>query len=178
MALGSLLWESRVTVLTLTPNVPLAPNTAYTISILGVQDITGNTMSGTTVVSFTTGSTVRLNHPNLATGVVSGSVTPCCSQTGVSPTTAITIAFDSPMDPLTFDTVVKHAALELTSTQAIIPTTVSFSPDFKTVTLTPSSQLDATTSYDVVVNFGFGTVTDMAGNSYNGSFRTSFTTGP
>jgi len=166
------------TVLTLTPNVPLAPNTAYTISILGVQDITGNTMSGTTVVSFTTGSTVRLNHPNLATGVVSGSVTPCCSQTGVSPTTAITIAFDSPMDPLTFDTVVKHAALELTSTQAIIPTTVSFSPDFKTVTLTPSSQLDATTSYDVVVNFGFGTVTDMAGNSYNGSFRTSFTTGP
>jgi hypothetical protein len=167
------------TVLTLTPNVPLQANTAYTISILGVRDIVGNTMSGTTTVPFNTGPAVKLNPPNLANnGLVSGSVTPCCSQTGISRTTTIQIAFDSPMDPLTFDTVVKHAALVLVGTQTIVPTTVSFSADFKTVTLTPSAQLAATTSYDVVVNFGFGTVTDMAGNTYNGSFRTSFTTGP
>jgi hypothetical protein len=159
--------------------VPLQASTAYTISILGVRDIVGNTMSGTTTVPFNTGPAVKLNPPNLANnGLVSGSVTPCCSQTGISRTTTIQIAFDSPMDPLTFDTVVKHAALVQVGTQTVVPTTVSFSADFKTVTLTPSAQLAATTSYDVVVNFGFGTVTDMAGNTYNGSFRTSFTTGP
>jgi hypothetical protein len=156
------------TVLTLTPSVPLLPNTTYSISITGVTDTAGNTFSGTQTVNFTTGPAVKLSSP------VNVSVAPCCSQTGVSNATTIQIVFDSPMDPLTFDTVVGNAVLELSSTSAVVPTTVSFSLDFKTVILTPSAALASATSYTVVVRYG--SVTDVAGNPYNNAISTSFTT--
>jgi hypothetical protein len=154
------------TVLTLTPSVPLLPNTTYTISIAGVTDTAGNVVA-TQAQSFTTGGTIKLNAP------VNVLVTPCCNQTGVPDTTTIQIAFDSPMDSLTFDTAVGSAVLELTSTSAVVPTTVSFSLDYKTVILTPSAPLTPSTSYTVVVKYG--QVTDMAGNVYFNSISQSFT---
>ncbi len=42
-------------ILTLTPADPLAANTTYTISIVGVKDFVGNTMVGTITSTFTTG---------------------------------------------------------------------------------------------------------------------------
>jgi len=155
------------TVLTLTPNVPLLPNTTYSISIAGVTDTVGNAFSGTQTVNFTTGSAVKLAQ------AVNVSVSPCCSQTGVSDTTTISIVFDSPMDPLGFDTVLGNAVLELSSTSAVVPTTVSFSLDYKTVILTPASALAHSTSYTIVVKYG--TVTDIAGNVYYNSISQSFT---
>ena len=153
-------------VLTLTPNMPLAANTTYTISIAGVTDTAGNVVAAQSQ-SFTTGGTIKLSAP------VKVSVTPCCKQTGVPDNTTIQIVFDSPMDSLTFDTAVGSAVLELTSTSAVVPTTVSFSLDYKTVILTPSAPLAPSTSYTVVVNYG--QVTDMAGNVYYNSISESFT---
>src|SRR5258708_3483095 len=100
-------------------------------------------------------------------------MSPCCSQTGVADTTTISIVFDSPMDPLGFDTVLGNAVLELSSTSAVVPTTVSFSLDYKTVILTPASALAHSTSYTIVVKYG--TVTDIAGNVYYNSISQSFT---
>jgi hypothetical protein len=96
----------------------------------------------------------------------------------VSDTTTIQLVFDSPMDPLTFDTAVGAARLTLTSTGVTVSTTVSFSPDFKTVTLTPSANLTSGTSYTVVVGYGNAGatyVTDMAGNLYTAGISTAFT---
>jgi hypothetical protein len=154
------------TVLTLTPNVPLLPNTSYTISIAGVTDTAGNVVTAQSQ-SFTTGGTIKLSAP------LRVSVTPCCGQTNVPDNTTIQIVFDSPMDSLTFDTAVGSAVLELTSTSAVVPTTVSFSLDYKTVILTPSAPLTPSTSYTVVVKYG--QVTDMAGNVYYNSISESFT---
>jgi hypothetical protein len=155
------------TVLTLTPNVPLLPSTAYTVSITGVQDVVGNVFSGTQTFGFTTGPGAKLNQP------VNISVTPCCNQTGISHTTTISIVFDTPMDPLGFDSILGNAVLELTSTSAVIPTTVSFSLDYKTVILTPSSPLASATSYTIVLKYG--TVSDIAGNIYFNSISQAFT---
>jgi len=154
------------TVLTLTPNVPLAANTTYTISIAGVTDTAGNVVA-TQSQSFITGTVIKLSAP------VNASVTPSGGQTNVPDNTTIQIVFDSPMDSLTFDTVLGNAVLELTSTSAVVPTTVSFSLDYKTVILTPSAPLASSTSYTVVVKYG--QVTDMAGNVYYNSISQSFT---
>jgi hypothetical protein len=155
------------TVLTLTPNLPLKPNTTYTVSIAGVQDTVGNVFSGTQTQGFTTGPDAKLTQP------VNVSVSPCCGQTGVSDTIAINLVFDTAMDPLGFDSVLGNAVLELSSTSAVIPTTVSFSLDYKTIILTPSSPLAHSTSYTVVLKYG--SVTDIAGNVYNNSISQSFT---
>ena len=64
-------------VIVLTPNVPLQFSTVYTISINGVKDSTGNTFSGTQLVNFTTGTTIKVNAPSAVT------MTPCCSQISV-----------------------------------------------------------------------------------------------
>ncbi len=158
------------TVVTLTPAAPLLPSTPYTISITGVTDNVGNVFSGTHTQTFTTGTAVKLTAP------VNLSVTPCCSQTGISDSTTIQIVFDSPMDPLTFDTSFGAAKLILTSTSAVVSTTVSFSVDYKTVILTPSVPLTSGTSYTVYVYYGTGGwVTDMAGNQYTSQIDTSFT---
>jgi hypothetical protein len=143
-------------VVTLTPNVPLLASTSYTLSISGVTDIVGNVFSGTQTQTFMTGTAIKLAAPQLL------SISPCCGNTAASDLPAIQIVFDSPMDPLTFDSATTNAVLELTSTSAIVNTSVSFSPDFKTVTLTPSVALTSGTSYTILVK-GNG-VTDMVGN--------------
>jgi hypothetical protein len=163
------------TVVTLTPNVPLIASTSYTLSISGVTDTVGNVFTGTKTQTFTTGTAVKLNSPAL-NGPINpagpSSVTPCCGNTAASDLPTITIVFDSAMDPLTFDTATGNAVLELTSTSAVVSTSVSFSPDFKTVMLTPSVALTSGTSYSIVVKYGV--VTDMAGNTYFNSINTAF----
>jgi hypothetical protein len=143
-------------VVTLTPNVPLLAGTSYTLSISGVTDIVGNVFSGTQTQTFTTGTAIKLAAPRLL------SFSPCCGNTAASDLPAIQIVFDSPMDPLTFDSATANVVLELTSTSAIVNTSVSFSPDFKTVTLTPSVALTSGTSYTILVKGN--AVTDMVGN--------------
>jgi hypothetical protein len=76
------------------------------------------------------------------------------------------------MDPLTFDPATTNAELKQGST--IIPTTPSFSTDYKTITLTLNSPpLAGATLYNIVVTSG---VTNMAGNPFNTTINTTFTT--
>jgi hypothetical protein len=79
------------------------------------------------------------------------------------------------MDPLTFDISQGNAVLKLTSTGAVVSTAVSFSPDYKTVTLTPSVNLTSATSYTIYVYGYSGDITDVAGNSLNAVINQSFT---
>ena len=77
------------------------------------------------------------------------------------------------MDPLTFDASVGGATLKLQSTSAIVPTTVSFSLDYKTVTLTPSAPLTPATVYTITLDGNL--LTDMAGYLLRPSRTESFT---
>ncbi|HKV80417.1 MAG TPA: Ig-like domain-containing protein [Candidatus Sulfotelmatobacter sp.] len=153
-------------VVTLTPNVPLLQGTSYALSISGVTDTNGNVFSGTYTQTFMTGTAIKLALPQLL------SFSPCCGQTAPSSQPAIQIVFDSPMNPLTFDTATGNAVLELTSTSAIVSTGVNISADFKTVTLTPSGPLTSGASYTILVKYGG--VSDMAGNILYSSASTTF----
>jgi hypothetical protein len=155
------------TVITLTPQAPLQPGTTYTISVVGAKDSVENALSGTATYSFTTGSMLKVAQPNVL------SVTPLANATMVPDNSVITIVFDSPMDPLTFDASFTAVRLVLQSTSATVPTTVTFSTDYKTATLTPSALLTSGTAYTILLN-GYA-VTDQAGNAVVFGVNQSFT---
>lgn len=160
----------------LEPNAPLGPNTVYTVTVAGVTDIAGNGLAKPFTGTFTTGPTAVLAEPTVA------SVTPANGSLNVSDSTsAITVVFSAAMDPVSFTT--QRFYLENETTGTLVPTTLSFSPDYTAATLTPTSPLAAATSY--IVYFAsnsydsYGYLTDLAGNSlyyypYYGS--SSFTT--
>jgi len=101
------------------------------------------------------------------------SVTPAANATAVPDNTVITLVFDSPIDPLTFDSSYGQVKLTLQSTGVTVPTTVTFSTDFKTAFLTPSASLTSGTTYNIIANYNY--VTDQAGNFLNVGVNQGFT---
>ena len=81
------------TVLTLSPNSLLAPNLSYALTILGVKDAAGNTMSGTVTRTFTTGPSIDLAPP-----VVTAYTPQNTETTGTNPT--IRLTFNKPINPI------------------------------------------------------------------------------
>ncbi len=149
--------------LTLTPSAPLLPNTTYTITATGVKDTAGNTMAGSTTSIFTTGPGALLSRPSVL------SSTPPTGTTGVPVSVAPQVVFNAAINPLS---AYNNVVLLLTNTSANVPVTLSFSPDYKTVTLTPTAALSAATQYSIRVN----AVTDQAGNTLANSLNNNFTT--
>jgi hypothetical protein len=156
-------------VVTLTPDLPLAANTTYTISVTGVKDTTGNTMVGTTTSTFTTGPTVDYTAPTLV------SITPANNAASVSVNTTITLVFSKAMNPVSFDLNNGYLTLATTNTSIAVPFAISFSADFKTVTLTPTSALTAATQYTVTV-YGGPQLTDVSGNPLATGATSNFAT--
>lgn len=150
----------------LIPAVPLAASTQYTVNIAGVQDFSGNVLSAPVTSSFTTGSSADLTLPNIA------SSSPSNSATGASTTAAVQVQFSKPIDPLT----VLPTTFYLYPYSTNIPAvgTISVSANGLTATFTPSEPLDSLTLYEVRLTGG---ITDMEGQSLNGSGAFSFTTG-
>ena len=95
--------------LILLPAVPLSPSTAYTLTIAGVQDLSGNVLSSPVTVSFTTGTGADLTAARIV------AVNPAANATGVSASTAVTVSFSKVIDPLTVTT----------GTMQLIPTSTS-----------------------------------------------------
>jgi large repetitive protein len=155
-------------ILTLTPADPLAANTTYTISIVGVKDFVGNTMVGTITSTFTTGPGVDFTAPAIV------SLTPANDTPGVPAATKIQIQFSKAMNPLTFDQNAGNITLVTTNTLNPVSFTVALSTDFKTATLTPSS-LAGGTQHTVTV-FAGGLM-DVSGNGLQaGDDISNFTT--
>jgi hypothetical protein len=153
--------------LTLTPAIPLAANTTYTISITGVQDFAGNTLVGTLTKNFTTGPGVDLTAPTII------SITPA-SNTTVPDNTKIQVQFSKAMNPLTLDPTVSPGDLTLvtTNTSTPVPFAISFSADLTTATVTPTGGLAAGTQYTFTVASG----TDASGNLLQAGGTVNFTT--
>ena len=120
-------------VLTLNTSGLLTPGTTYSITINGVADLAGNTMSTAVTDIFTTGSGAILPDPTVV------SVTPANGATMVAANSSIVVQFTNPMNPVSFNT--NSFVLTETSTGAVVSGTFSLSSDAKTVTFTPTSAL-------------------------------------
>jgi hypothetical protein len=155
----------------------LATNTQYTFNITGVTDMSGNAITPVTS-TFTTGAGFDFSAPVVASTSPANGVT----TSGVPTTTSIT--FNEAMDPILINT--SNIYLQTHNTHSIVPVTLTFSADFKTVTLTPTTPLAQSTIYDLVIYGNNFWPYDIAGNSMNvinyvnynnGYVYSTFTTG-
>jgi hypothetical protein len=120
-------------VLTLNTSALLTPATTYTITINGVADLAGNTMSTAVTDTFTTGTGAILPNPTVV------SITPANGATMVATNSSIVVQFTNPMNPVSFNT--GSFTLSVTSSNVVVPGIFSLSSDAKTVTFTPTSAL-------------------------------------
>lgn len=155
--------------LILDPVVPLSQNTAYTVTVTGVQDLSGNVMTAQATSSFTTGTAVDLTLP------AEQSVSPTNGATGVLTTSAIQMHFNKRIDPLTATNTTTNVTFTVapTSTQQPIAGTIMVSADGLTLTFTPSSALATSTVYQISATSG---ITDLEGQALT-AFSSTFTTG-
>jgi hypothetical protein len=153
----------------LRPMVPLATGTVYTINVTGVKDITGNTQSSFASQSFTTGTGTDLVTPTLV------STTPTSGQTGVPVNTTVQVVFSKAMGPGAFDANTSFTLRDPSSNP--VPATITFSSDYKTVTLQPNANLTAGTQYYLYIGYSYGILYDLSGNQFGGTYI-YFTTHP
>jgi hypothetical protein len=148
----------------------LLPNTQYTYNLTGVTDLNGNPMTPTTS-TFTTGSSYDYTNPTATTA------TPTNGTTTTDNNPTISVTFSYAMDPVLISS--SQIYLRTHNTQTTIPTTLSISADYKTVTLTPTTPLAGATIYDLVYWPNNWYLVDIAGNpNYQYGDETTFTTGP
>ena len=148
---------------TIVPALLMTPNAAHTIDVIGIRDVAGNPLPSTSV-TFTTGPSVDVTAPTVST------VAPSIGSTNVPRTVQPAITFSEPMNPAS-GTLVGFFQLYPQNTGIAVTVAVSFSPDGRTLTVTPAAQLAASTLYILQ-----GSAMDLAGNSV--SFSASFTTAP
>jgi len=158
------------TAIQLAPSLPLLPGTTYTVCVTGVMDVVGNTMAGSISNSFTTGTGVNLTPPTIV------SVTPANGAIDQpAGTTVVTVVFSQAMDPVSFNSTTTFVLEDATG--AVVPATITFSPDLKTATLTPTAPLSSGDQlYSIYVDYLAGGLTDLAGNGlYSSSYTTFYT---
>jgi hypothetical protein len=135
----------------------LQANTQYTFNITGVTDYSGNPITPVTS-TFTTGSSFDFASPTVtATNPVNGA-----SNVDVN-TQSISMTFSEAMDPVLING--NNVYLQAHNTQTTIPTTFTISPDYTTLTLTPTMPLTQATLYDLVTYPYSFWPTDIAGNT-------------
>jgi methionine-rich copper-binding protein CopC len=144
-------------VLTLRPSTLLAQNRAYTISVAGVRDTSGNTMAGTFTSTFSTGSRTDLVPPTV-TGT-----SPQYEDHGVGVNMVARVTFSEPIDPLLITADTFRMANPLSGTY--IAATVAIATDRRSATLTPTAALLPYTQY----YFTLSNIADVAGNVGGGT---------
>lgn len=152
------------TTMKFTPDLTLAPNTTFIVTITtGAKDLAGNPLASNFVWTFTTGA-----NPDTVAPTVT-STDPANNATGVALNKKIAATFSEAMDPLTITT----ANVALTSPG---PVSVSGSVAYvgTTLTFTPNSLLAPNTTFTATIGTG---VKDLAGNSLASAKVWTFTTG-
>lgn len=158
------------TVIQLTPLVSLEPLTSYDISVSGLRDRAGNTMVGTTMGTFTTGTTGDF------VGVTLLGAVPSANETGVDVNTDVVLTYDGAVNPNSAGPTTY--ALRNQSTATNVDFTLAFNPARDVVTLTPVDPLASSTQYRFTANSSGSGVKDSAGNGATNFLQHFFTTGP
>ena len=148
---------------TLFPAVPLSSGTSYTLTIAGVQDMSGNVIPSPVTATFTTGSSADFTVATIT------AINPASNATGVAPNSVVTITFSKNIDPLTVTT----GTMQLIPTSTSIPVAGTASSNGTSATFTPNQPLDLMTQYILETTGG---ITDLEGRSA-ASFNSYFTTG-
>jgi len=165
------------TIVSVTLPWALTPNTQYTYNITGVTDLNGNAITPVTT-TFTTGTRFDFSQPTVASTVPAngGAIS------GVP--ASVSLTFSEAIDPVLLNT--SNVYLQTHNTQTNVPTTLSLSSDYKTVTLTPLVPLAESTIYDIAIYGNNFWPYDIAGNNFsttgyvsynNGYVFSTFTTG-
>jgi hypothetical protein len=166
---ASLIYDDSV--VHLTPASLLSPNTIYSVAVTGVQDLAGNTMTGTYSFSFTTGTNVDENAtPNVLSVSANGlPLTNNIDVTNVPDNPTITITLDTPVEPGSLN----NGALVLylnSNTNITYPLNIALSADQKTITVTlPPGTLASLTEYQFRVGYNYR-IRDWAGSSNGGQY--------
>ena len=150
--------------LSLTPPTLLQSGTVYTLNVSGVLDVASNALATPVNFAFTTGSGPALVGPSLVSSI------PVANATGVLTTTAPTLVFSTPLNPLSV--VPSNIYIYNSQTGATVAANTTLSADGLTITITPSATLSTNTSYLI---YGYG-LTDLANNAVN-YFNYAFATG-
>jgi len=151
----------------LLPQVPLATGTTYTINVTGVVDVTGNAQSSFPSQSFTTGAGTDLVPPTIV------STNPPNGQSNVPDNTTVQVVFSEAMDPASFDP--NNSFVLYDPSNNVVPATIRFSMDYKTVTLNPMANLTGGgATYYMYINW-YSPLYDLGGNPGSGTYF-SFTT--
>jgi len=148
--------------LTVTPVLPLAALTTYTVTVQDVTDLAGNPLGAPVSTTFTTGAGADLVSPTV-TGV-----DPPNFATGVPTNTLVTLQFSERLNPLSI-TPTTFRVLGVSS--VLVAGNISVAADRLSATFTPDAPL-APSSLHFVSAFS---LTDLAGNTT--SVSTRFTTG-
>lgn len=172
---GTPTWSADGFTLTFTPAAPLAPETAYTLTIAGTAvGIYGDALDGNGdgtpgdafSLAFTTGG-LDVAAPRLTESF------PSPSATGVDLRPVVTVAFNEVVDLATLASRVRLTAV---STGSVVPGAVQWSnvAGRTTVSLAPTDLLAPSTSYRFTIDAG---VRDLAGNATASAMGFTFTTG-
>jgi Bacterial Ig-like domain len=151
--------------LTLVPVVPLNTNTTYTVSVTGVQDLSGNALTSASTSTFTTGAGADLTPPVVTV------VSPANQAGGVPTNSVIQLQFSKRVDPLTVTT--GNFLVFPQATNIPIAGTITVSADGLTATFTPNPPLDPSTNYFIEATGG---ILDLEGQQLQFLFS-AFKTG-
>jgi large repetitive protein len=149
--------------LTITPAQAFAPGVKYSVTVSGVSDLSGNTMSPAFTSTFTTSAEADIDSPKIV------STTPAVNATGVLTTATIQVQFNETMNAILLNA--QTIVLADASGKAVAAT-VTVNAAGTLATLTPTQALTASARYTVAIN---GAV-DLAGNPL-GYYAFAFTTG-
>ncbi|MGA2534763.1 MAG: Ig-like domain-containing protein [Terracidiphilus sp.] len=181
-ATASLAWGNAA--VRLTPSSLLSPNASYTVTVVGVKDLAGNTLTTPYTFSFATGGTTASAYTQLlSTNLLVGGVETALTYSGltnVDVSTTIQLVFSQAVDPASF---LYGSGVQLYDTsilgdynEGIIPLSLTaVSPDQTTFTLTPNTELAASSQFELRV--GYGTIYDTVGNPINSGAYYYFGTG-
>lgn len=156
-------WNTAGTVLTCTPDAPLALDTAYTVTVgSAAEDADGTALASDHVFTFTTSA----DPPDPSAPTVVATI-PSGGATGVAVSTVIGLTFSIPMD-----TAATEGAFGITPD---VTCALTWNATETALTCTPASDLEADASYTVNV----GTDAESAtGTSLETAFEFTFTTAP
>ena len=150
--------------LTLLPLPGLAASTAYTLTVTGVTDLSGNAMTSPATSTFTTGGAGDFSKPAIVT------ITPSNGASGVLTSSTIQVQFNKFMDPLSLS----NADFTITTSGlAFVPGVITVNANGTVATFTPNSPLSPSTTYTVQLGTG---ILDLEGQAL-AAFQSSFTTG-
>jgi Bacterial Ig-like domain len=158
---GAVTWNSTSNSVTFSGNLPAS--SAVTVTLSGMKDLSGNTMT-TKTWSFTTAAAPDTVKPTVT------STTPAALATGVNAST-VSAVFSESMKTATMNGVT--FSLMNNSSGLLVSGTVSYDISTRTISFTPSTKLSVATNYTATITTG---AKDLSDNPLAAAATWSFTT--